>query len=211
MSDGLVSNVSLVIGFSASDVNSSLVRLAGIAGAIAGSVSMAAGEWISISAQNELAQREIAVESRSLSVNEAAEQEELAQMYQGHGMQPETARQAADQVMRNPKNALIVHSREELGLDPVALPSAWKAAGLSFICFLVGALLPVIPWYVTSGEAAKVASVVIGVAAAAVLGWLIGQFADRNRWFSTLRQVAILLVACAVTYAIGRLLNVTVS
>jgi vacuolar iron transporter family protein len=211
MNDGLVSNVSLVIGFAGSGVNPSIVRLAGIAGAIAGSVSMAAGEWISISAQNELAQREIDVERRSLRVNEAAEQRELAQMYEGHGMEPATARQAADEVMRNPKKALTVHSREELGIDPVTMPSPWKAAALSFVCFVIGALLPVIPWFSDGGNGAKVASVAIGVVAAAILGWVIGQFAERNRAFSAFRQVAILLVACAVTYGVGQLLDVTVT
>src|SRR5882724_5662755 len=101
MSDGLISNVSLVIGFSGSGVNASLVRLAGLAGAIAGAVSMAAGEWISISAQNELVEREVAVERRELEVNSRAEQAELAQMYEDHGMEEATARQAAKEVMRS--------------------------------------------------------------------------------------------------------------
>ena len=211
MSDGLISNVSLVIGFSGSGVNASIVRLAGLAGAIAGSISMAAGEWISISAQNELVTREVAIERNELIVNGRAEQAELAQMYETHGMEAATAKQAAAEVMRSTETALAVHSREEFGLDPNDLPSAISAAALSLICFLVGAILPVIPWMIGSGTRAKVGSVAIGVVAAALLGWAIGSYGDRNRALTIARQVAILLMACAVTYGIGQLLNVSVN
>ena len=211
MSDGLISNVSLVIGFAGSGVDSSLVRLAGFAGAIAGAVSMAAGEWVSISAQNELIHRELQVERRELVVNAGAEQAELAAMYEGHGMTPETAKAAAAEVMRSPDAALSVHAREEFGMDPDDLPVAMQAALLSLVCFLVGALLPVLPWVVGSGNAAKVASIGIGVLAAAGLGTAVGKFAERNRVLGALRQVAILLGACAITYLIAKLLHVNVS
>lgn len=210
MSDGLVSNVSLIIGFASSGVDSSLVRLAGVAGAIAGAVSMAAGEWVSVTAQNELAEREIAIERREIVHNTRAEQLELAQMYEAHGMERETARQAAEQVMRSPDEALVVHAREEIGVDPAGLPSARKAAGLSLGCFLVGALLPVIPWFIGSGTSAKIWSIAIGVVAAAVLGSIIGTFGSRSRRAAMARQVAILLGACAITYGIGLLFDVSV-
>jgi VIT1/CCC1 family predicted Fe2+/Mn2+ transporter len=211
MSDGLISNVSLVIGFSGSGVNASLVRLAGLAGAIAGAVSMAAGEWISISAQNELARREIAIERRELVHNKRAEQAELAQMYENHGMEEGTARQAAAEVMRSTEEALLVHAREELGVNPAHLPSAPKAAALSFVCFVVGALLPVVPWFTGSGNGAKITSVLLGVVAAALLGLAIGRFGIRRPIVTVLRQVAILLGACAITYGIGQLLDVSVN
>ncbi len=211
MSDGLISNVSLVIGFSGSGVDASLVRLAGVAGAIAGAVSMAAGEWISISAQNEMVTREVAVERNEHVVNRRSEQAELASMYEEHGMEPGTAKQAAEEVMRSTETALAVHAREEFGLDPNDLPSAFQAAALSLLCFLVGAVLPVVPWMIGSGTGAKVASVSIGVVAAAALGQAIGLLGDRNRWLTMARQVGILLLACAVTYGIGQLLHVNVS
>ena len=211
MSDGLVSNVSLVIGFAGSGVDSSLVRLAGVAGAIAGAVSMAAGEWVSISAQNELVLRELEVERRELVVNAKAEQAELAAMYRDHGMRDITADQAAADVMRSPAAALAVHAREEFGIDPHDLPSAMQAAALSLLCFIIGAMLPVLPWLVGGGTGAKASSIGLGVAAAAGLGWTIGQFADRSRLRSALRQVIILLVACTVTYLIGRLLHVNIA
>ncbi len=211
MSDGLTSNVLLVIGFAGSGLNASVVRLAGIAGAIAGAVSMAAGEWISISAQNELVLREVDVERRELHVNTDSERNELAAMYEGHGMEPDTAAMAASDVMRDQSRALAVHAREELGVDPDDLPSPWLASVLSFACFIVGALLPVIPWFIGSGTAATVASVLIGSLAATALGWTIGRFAERNRLQSAVRQVVIMLAACVVTYTIGKLLDVKVS
>ncbi len=209
MSDGLISNVSLVIGFAGSGVGPHLVRLAGLAGAIAGAVSMASGEWISISAQNELAEREVAVERRELEVNPRAEQAELALMYEAHGMQPTTAHQAAADVMRSTEKALLVHSREEFGIDPQDLPSAMKAALISFACFLIGAFLPVIPWLAGSGNSAKIASISIGVVAAAAVGWGIGWVGSNKPAKTMIRQVAILLGACAVTYGIGHLLHTT--
>jgi VIT1/CCC1 family predicted Fe2+/Mn2+ transporter len=211
ISDGLVSNVSLVIGFAGSGVDSSLVRLAGLAGAIAGGASMAAGEWISVSAQNELVTRELEIERRELRVNTAAETHELAKMYEGHGIDPDRAAAAAADVMRKPDVALAVHAREELGVDPGVLPSPFQAALLSLICFLFGAILPVVPWFIGGGNAAKVTSILIGVVAAAIVGAVIGRFAERRVAWSSVRQVLILLVACGVTYLIGQLLDVSVS
>jgi len=210
VSDGLVSNVSLVIGFYGAGADSSIVRLGGIAGAIAGAISMAAGEWVSISAQNELVYRELAVERRELKHNTASETAELAAMYEGHGMTRQTALDAAADVMRKPEAALAVHVREELGVDPDELGSPWSAAALSLVCFLIGALLPVIPWFSGSGTAAVIASVAIGVVAAAIVGLLIGKFAERSLWVTAARQVLILLLACGVTYLVGKALGVSI-
>lgn len=209
VSDGLVSNVSLVIGFAGAGVSSSVVRLAGLAGAIAGATSMAAGEWVSISAQNEMVLRELAVERRELEHNPASETAELAAMYEGHGMTRQIALDAAADVMRVPEAALTVHAREELGVDPNELGSPWSAAGLSLVCFLVGALLPVIPWLSGHGNGAKVASIVIGVVAATFVGLMIGKFAERRMTWSAARQVLILLIACGATYLVGRALGVS--
>ena len=211
VNDGLVSNVSLILGFAGSGVDSSVVRLAGLAGAIAGGISMAAGEWISISAQNELVEREVAVERRELAGNSAAETAELAAKYESHGIAPDTARAAAEDVMTSPEKALRVHTREEMGIDPYDLPSSFRAAAISFVCFMFGALLPVIPWFTgASGFAPAAVSVAIGVVAAAFVGAAIGRFAERSIPKSIVRQIAILLVACAVTYSIGELVGVNV-
>jgi VIT1/CCC1 family predicted Fe2+/Mn2+ transporter len=211
INDGLVSNVSLILGFAGSGVDSSVVRLAGLAGAIAGGISMAAGEWISVSAQNELVEREVAVERRELARNTVAETAELAAMYEDHGISPATARAAAEDVMASPEAALRVHAREELGVDPHDLPSAFNAAAISLVCFLFGALLPVTPWFTgATGFAPAAISVTIGVVAAAFVGAAIGRFAERSIPKSIARQVLIVLVACAVTYSIGELVGVNV-
>ena len=211
VSDGLVSNVSLVIGFAGAGVSSSVVRLAGVAGAIAGATSMAAGEWVSISAQNEMVFRELAVERRELEHNPVSETAELAAMYESHGMTRQIALDAAADVMRVPEAALTVHAREEFGVDPNELGSPWSAAGLSLVCFLVGALLPVIPWFSGHGNGAKLASILIGVVAATIVGLMIGKFAERRMTWSAARQVLILLIACGATYLVGKALGVSVS
>jgi len=210
VNDGIVSNVSLILGFAGSGADSSVVLLAGLAGAVAGAISMAAGEWISISAQNELIEREVAIEWHELHRNAKAETAELASMYEGHGISPETARAAAEDVMAQPETALVVHAREEMGIDPSDPPSAFKAAAVSLLCFAFGALLPVIPWLGdASGFAPAAISVVIGVVAAAIVGAALGVFAERSIPKSVIRQVAIVLVACSITYAIGEMVGTT--
>lgn len=207
-SDGLVSNVSLIIGFASSGVDSSYVRLAGLAAAVAGAVSMAAGEWISISAQNDLVHRELKLELSELVHNTAAETAELALIYEGHGMSREQALAGAASVMRNPENAVYVHAREEFGLDPSNLPNPLFIGFLSLISFLAGALLPVIPWFVGGGDTARLNSIIIGIIAAAVVGAAIGRLAERPMLVTATRQVGILLLATGVTYIIGRLVGV---
>lgn len=211
MSDGLVSNVSLVLGFAGSGVDNSVVRLAGLAGAVAGGISMAAGEWVSITSQNDLIKRELEIERRELEHNTEHETEELAAIYESHGMGSARAAAAAEEVMRQPETALGVHAREELGVDPDDLPSAMWAAVLSLVCFLFGALLPVIPWFVGDGSTAAFTSLAIGVVAAGVVGGIVARFAERPLWLGIGRQVGIVLVACGVTYLIGELAGVSLA
>lgn len=211
VSDGLVSNVSLLLGFAGSGADNTIVRLAGVAGAVAGAISMAAGEWVSVSSQNDLIERELTIERRELAHNTEHETEELAAIYVSHGIDPDRAAAAAEDVMRRPEMALAVHAREELGVDPDDLPSAFWAAGLSFVCFIFGALLPLIPWYVGSGGNAAIASLAIGVVAAAVVGGLVARFAEKPLIFGVVRQVVIVLVACGVTYFIGELVGINLA
>ena len=208
-SDGLVSNVSLLLGFAGSGVAVGVVRLAGLAGAVAGGISMAAGEWVSVSSQNDLIQRELDVERRELRFNTEQETAELAAIYESHGMGAEQAASAAAEVMRQPEVALIVHAREEFGIDPGDLPSPVGAAVVSLICFLVGAFLPVIPWLFIDGGRAAVASLAIGLLAAAVVGGLVGKFAERPLPVAIARQVLIVLIACSITYLLGEIADVS--
>jgi vacuolar iron transporter family protein len=211
ISDGLVSNVSLVLGFAGGGASSAIVRLAGIAGLIGGAFSMAAGEYISVASQNELVDREIELERRSIAENPRAEHAELAQIYVAKGVPIGRARALATDLMSDPEMALATHAREELGVDTQERPSAWGAAISSFVSFAVGAFAPVVPWFIGSGDAATIASIIIGVVAAIVVGAVIGRFAERSMAKSAARQALILVVACAATYAIGSALGVSVT
>ena len=211
VSDGLVSNISLVIGFAGSGVGPSVVRLAGLAGLVGGAFSMAAGEYVSVAAQNELIERELEVERRELKHNPASELAELTALYERKGIEPQLARDVAADIMQRPEQALLVHAQEELGVDPHDLASPIQTALASFAAFAIGAILPVIPWFFARGFGAAAASVVLGVVAAAIVGSFIGRLAERHVARAAARQVLILVLACSATYFVGAALGVTVS
>ena len=183
VSDGLVSNVSLILGIAGAGTTASIVRTAGIAGLVAGAVSMAAGEYVSMKAQQELLQRELAVERRELRRHPKAETDELARIYMARGVDPDIALEVASELMKDPDTALEAHARDELGIDPQSLGSPWAAAGSSFVAFSIGAFIPLIPWLGASGSGAKIASVVLAAIAAAVVGVLLAGSPD-DRWSS---------------------------
>jgi VIT1/CCC1 family predicted Fe2+/Mn2+ transporter len=210
VSDGLVSNVSLILGVAGANPGPGIVRLAGLAGLIAGAVSMSAGEYVSMQAQRELFQRELDLERRELRRNPHVETVELTQIYQSRGVDPDRARELAQQMMADPELALQTHAREELGIDPNQLGSPRGAATSSFVAFAIGALVPLLPWFVGSGTAATVASVVLGVVASAVVGALLARFTGRSAFFSAGRQVAIAAIAGTVTFTVGHLVGVGV-
>lgn len=203
VSDGLVSNASLVLGVAGADDGQGFVRLAGLAGLIAGAVSMAAGEYVSMRAQRELVERELEVERRELRRNPRHETAELARLYESRGASPEVALEMAKGVMADPEQALEVHAREEMGVDPGELGSPWLAAVSSFLAFALGALLPLFPWFFTGGTGAIIASVVLGVVGAAAVGAALSRFTGRPLWWSTGRQVLIAAAAAAITFGIG--------
>lgn len=208
-SDGLVSNVSLILGVAGANPTSSFVRLAGIAGLVAGAVSMAAGEYVSMRAQAELFERELEIERRAIELNPRFETKELTEIYEARGVDPDTAHTMASELMRDPDLALEAHAREELGIDPNALGSPVRASASSFLAFAVGALLPLLPWFVTDGWPAIIASMVLAVIGAGGLGWALGTFTGRSRLYSAGRQVLIATIAAGVTFGIGSVLGVT--
>lgn len=211
VSDGLVSNVALILGIAGASTDGSFVRLAGVSGLLAGAISMAAGEWVSVRAQNELIERELDIERRSLAENPEAETRELAAIYRNRGLDPDQADQIAAGVMADPEIALDVHAREELGVDPQGVGSPAMVALSSFVAFAIGALVPLFPWFFADGSDATIASVVLGTIAAAVVGWAIGSFTERSRVRTSMRQVLVAALACAATYMIGSALGVSVS
>ena len=211
VSDGLVSNVALILGFAGASTSAPLVRVAGFAGLLAGAVSMAAGEYISIKAQNELVVREVTLERESLLSNPFGETMELAKIYEQRGLGPEHARRLATAVHADPDVALDVHTREELGIDASGLGQPMIAALASFLAFVIGAFLPLIPWLITGGRAAVIASIAIGTVAAAVVGAVLARFTERSMFRTAVRQVLVAAFACAFTSLVGNLLGANVS
>ena len=206
--DGLITNVSLVLGVAGATSNASTVRLAGVAGLLAGAFSMAAGELVSVRAQRELAEKELAVERRELANEPEAELKELAAMYRARGVPDDDAMTVARILSANEHVALDTHARLELGIDPDESGAATKAAVISFISFTVGAILPLIPWFITRGTAGVVLSVAIGAVAALLLGALIGSTAGRSVVGTAMRQLVVAALAAGITFGVGHLLGV---
>ncbi|MGD1033445.1 MAG: VIT1/CCC1 transporter family protein [Candidatus Dormibacteria bacterium] len=207
VSDGLLTNVSLILGVAGASPTSGLVRLAGVAGLVAGAISMAAGEYISMTAQSELIHRELAVEREELRRNPEFERRELVAVYMGRGVPQAIAEQVVDALMQDPEVALEVHSREELGIDPTRTGSPLGAALSSFVSFAVGALIPLIPWFFSTGWGAVLVSIALGAVAALAIGAAIGYFSERSIFRAAARQLLITAVAAAITFGIGRLVG----
>jgi VIT1/CCC1 family predicted Fe2+/Mn2+ transporter len=209
ISDGLLTNISLILGVAGATPAPGLVRLAGLAGLVAGALSMAAGEYVSMSAQSELIRRELAVEREALRSNPEDEHRELVAVYMRRGVSREIAESVAAALMRDPEVALEVHSREELGVDPANTGSPWGAAASSLLTFAVGAIIPLIPWFFLAGWTAVVVSIVLGALGVATVGAAVGYLSDRSMVRAALRQLVIAGVAAGVTFGIGRLVGTT--
>jgi len=208
VSDGLTTNISLVLGVAAANTGPGFVRLAGLAGLLAGSFSMAAGEYVSMRAQAELFGRELKVEEAAIKADPDREQRELARIYSSRGLRPALADEVASQLMRDPDQALESHARDELGIRPDQLGSPLGAAGSSLGAFGVGAAVPLLPWYFTQGTAAVLASVSLGATAALAVGAGVGLATGRSPVRSSLRQLAITALAASVVFLVGRIVGV---
>ncbi len=210
-SDGLVSNLALVMGVAgASSGQGSFVLLAGIAGLLAGAFSMAAGEYISMQSQRELFERQIALERAELEAMPAEEQAELAMLYRAKGFTEAEANTIAARMFADPQHALDTLVREELGLDPAQLGSPWGAAGGSFVAFGIGAVVPVIPYVLATGSVAFFSSIGLSLAALFAVGAGVSLLTGRSLLFSGARQVLIGSAAAIVTYLVGIAIGVTV-
>jgi VIT1/CCC1 family predicted Fe2+/Mn2+ transporter len=210
VSDGLVSNVALVLGVAAAGTGAKTVLLAGVSGLLAGAASMAAGEYVSVKAQTELVERELQIERTSIAQKPEQETTELAAIYRSRGLRAEQAEAMANAVMADPEVALEVHAREELGVDPESVGNPLGAAASSFVAFAVGAALPLLPYFVAGGLGAAVASVIIGLVAAAAVGATLAVFTERSKIRTAIRQVGLAAAACVLTVGIGGVLGATV-
>ena len=211
VSDGLVSNVSLVLGTAAAHPGAGFVRLAGLAGLFGGAFSMAAGEYISMQAQREAFQRELAIEAEEIRRRPEGERRELEHIYRARGIDAEIAHRLAEELMADPVVALATHAREELGLDPDELGSPYQAALSSFVTFAVGALVPLVAFLGgSSGTTAVVIAVGLTALGALVVGGLLSLVTVRSWYFSAARQLAICAIAGAATYGIGSAIGTAV-
>ncbi len=210
VNDGLVSNLSLICGVAGAGASDQPVLLAGFAGLLAGSLSMAAGEYVSVRAQRELHDNQIALERAELALYPEAEAGELATIFEARGMDAAAARQAADALIADPDRALATLAREELGLDPDNLASPWRAAIASFLSFCIGALLPLLPYAFAAGATALHAAVLVSAMALLLVGAVVALFSGGRVVTAALRMLLIGLGAAGVTWVIGRALGVAV-
>ncbi len=208
--DGLVSNLSLVMGVAGAEVEGHTILLTGLAGLVAGACSMAMGEWLSVTSSRELNQRQIDIEADELQRIPEEEKEEMVLIYQAKGLDEPAARALADRLMANKDTALDTLVREELGIDPQELGgSPWAAAASSFGLFALGAIFPVAPFFFLGGVAVLIASLAASGVALILIGAGTSLFTGRNLAFSAGRQVVIGFAAAGVTYGIGRLVGVS--
>ena len=211
VSDGLVSNTALVMGFAGSGSSRSAILLAGVAGLLAGAFSMAAGEYVSMSSQREMYQREIALEAQEVAEKPEEERAELVLLYRAKGLDRKEAERLADRIMANPEVALDTLAREELGLDPDELGSPWLAAFSSLLAFALGAFVVVLPYLVRGGVVALLAAVALAVLALFAVGAGIGILNGRSWLRGGARQVIVGGLAAAVTFGVGHLIGTAVS
>ena len=206
--DGLVTNVSLILGFAGANPGHNIIRLAGLAGLVAGAFSMGSGEYLSMRAQKELYGYEIDVERRALQDEPDLEREELRDIFLGRGIDAELAERLSTDLMRDPDLALRTHTREELGIDPSATGSPWIAALSSFLFFSVGAFIPLLPWIVFSTGNVIWWSVALAGGSIIFVGAAVGHFTRRGIIYSALRALIIMSLASAVTFGVGYLVGV---
>jgi vacuolar iron transporter family protein len=210
--DGLVSNLSLVMGVAGAGAASETILLSGLAGLIAGALSMALGEWLSVTNSRELARMQIGRERQEIEETPEAERKELALIFQAKGLPREEAQRVAVEIMRDKQVALETLAREELGIDPAEMGgNPWSAAAFSFGLFAIGAVFPVLPFFFAAGATGIAWSLAASSAALAVIGLATSLFSGRGPLYSAVRQVLIGAAAAGITYATGAAIGVSLS
>lgn len=203
--DGLVTNIALIAGVGGGGVSPRSVVLTGVAGLVAGAISMGLGEYTSVRSANEQVAAEVAKERRELERHPEAEARELADAWVARGLPRDLATQVAEAVRRNPEEALRLHVREELGVDPDEQPSPWTAAVSSFLFFSVGALIPLLTYLF--GFTSLWLALGVGGAGLFAAGAIVARFTNRPWWAGGLRQLLLGGAAASATYAIGLLIG----
>jgi vacuolar iron transporter family protein len=210
--DGLVSNLSLVMGVAGADLSGRAILVTGIAGLLAGACSMAMGEWLSVNSARELAEQQIAVEKSELLEFPEEEKQELILIYQAKGLSEQQAKELADKLLADPQQATETLTREELGIDPEELGgSPWIAGATSFLLFALGAIFPVAPYFFSAGVTAIAASLALSALVMFAIGAGTTFFTGRGVLFSGVRQLLIGLGAAGITFGLGKLIGTTIA
>lgn len=209
--DGLTSNLALVMGVAGAQLTRSAILVTGLTGLLAGASSMAIGEWVSVQSARELYERQVRTEAAEIRAVPDEEQEELALIYQAKGLPADEAEQIAERLIADESAALDAMVREELGLDPASLGgSPYTAGGSSFVLFALGAIIPLLPYFVLSGATAVVAAIGCAALGLFVIGAAITLLTGRSALFSGARQLAFGLLAAGLTFGLGRLIGAAV-
>ncbi|MGD0983122.1 MAG: demethoxyubiquinone hydroxylase family protein [Acidimicrobiales bacterium] len=209
--DGLTSNLALVMGVAGAQLKTAAILITGLSGLLAGAFSMAIGEWISVQTARELYQRQVRTEAAEIRSVPDEEREELALIYEAKGLPQEEAQEIAERLMANEQSALDAMVREELGLDPSQLGgSPYAAGGFSFLLFAIGAIIPLVPYFITGGNTALLASICCAAVGLFTIGTLVTLLTGRNAIFSGTRQLCFGLLAAGVTFGLGRLIGTAV-
>ena len=210
--DGMVSNLSLVMGVAGAALNNKAILITGIAGMLAGSISMALGEWLSVQSSRELFSHQITIEAAEIEAAPEEEANELALIYEARGLKKEQAQALASQILSNKDSALDTLAREELGIDPDELGgSAWVAAITSFVLFALGAIVPVLPFIFLTGMTAVILRIVFSMIGLFILGAIVTLFTGQTVLYSGFRMVLFGMIAAVVTFGIGRLIGVSIN
>ena len=207
--DGLLSNLSLVMGVAGATSDPNFIVIAGISGLLAGAFSMAAGEYVSVRAQRDVYEREIEVERAELEEMPKEEMQELAFIYQRKGFTRQEARAVAERIISNPEVALATLAREELGLDPSQLGYPWMAAISSFLAFGLGAVIPLLPNLFTEGMLALMLTIAVSGVATVGIGVLLGIITGKNPLWGGGRMLLAGTIAAGVTYGIGSAIGIS--
>lgn len=210
ISDGLVTNVSLILGVAGAGASTNIVRVAGIASLIAGAFSMAVGEYISMQGQVELLESVLEVERKELHSHPETARKALREVMIADGMETETATKASAEVARDPTKSMAMYARGKLGVNPDELGSAWQSAISSLVMFALGALIPLLPWFFASSTPAIITSIILAIAGALAIGAYLG-YNTTGQWLrAALRQLFVLILAAGATYFVGRLFHTNI-
>jgi VIT1/CCC1 family predicted Fe2+/Mn2+ transporter len=207
--DGLVTNISLIAGVGGGGGGASVIILSGVAGLVAGAISMGMGEYTSVQTSNEQVGHELDKERHELEHNPHAEQLELADMLRERGLSSALADQIAEEVSKDPELALRIHAEQELGVVIDELPKPWTAAISSFVCFSVGALVPLLPFLF--GFTTLWLALAVGGLGLFGAGAVVSRFTARPWWANGGRQLLLGGLAAGATYLVGTLIGVSVS